>query len=160
MSDLTPQENERVQKLAYAKSLERGNMKKYFDEPIATQTEFGTPVRELVWAFRNPHLHAFYPYYQRNTKNGKIHGGVLWMYRDSEKRIGVRIHELESRFDANKHKVYEVNEDWFMVCPQVLFVFFKRAIERFVSDVFRGGAVQSHFLENWSRLSPSYGVDG
>jgi hypothetical protein len=37
-------------------------MKSYFGPPIDMEKAFGVPIRELIWAFRNPHLHAFYPY--------------------------------------------------------------------------------------------------
>jgi hypothetical protein len=132
-------------------------MKDYFGEPIAQGKALGVPVRQLIWAFRNPHLHAFYPYYQKRFNDKLIAGAVDWMYLDFPKRVGIAIEQLEKDFELHKHMLYTVEGDTIRICPQILFVYFKGAAAAFVTAIRRGGDVQSRFLEDYRRLAPSYG---
>lgn len=40
-------------------------MKEYFGDWFSERKEFGVPLYELIWTFRNPHAHSFYPHYQK-----------------------------------------------------------------------------------------------
>jgi len=134
-------------------------MKKYFCDSVFQKKEFGAriPVHDLIWAFRNPHMHAFYPYYQRTFDTKKVCGAVDWLYRDSVKRIGITINEVESEFDARKQQLYRIEGEWFRICPQILFVFFKQAVEKFIAEVRDIDDVQKQFCQNYKRLAESYG---
>jgi hypothetical protein len=79
-------------------------MKKYFAS-VFRKKEFGVPLYKLIWEFRNPHMHTFYPYYQKTFGTKKVSGGVDWLYQDPpDKRIGITIEKLEENFDAYKRK--------------------------------------------------------
>jgi hypothetical protein len=132
-------------------------MRDYFEEPVAQGRAFDVPLRELIWAFRNPHLHAFYPYYQKRFKSRLIAGAVDWMYLDFPKRVGITIEQLEKDFELHKQVLYTVEGDSIRICPQILFVYWKRAVAAFVAAIRRGGDVQTRFLENYRRLASSYG---
>jgi hypothetical protein len=132
-------------------------MRDYFGEPIAQGKALEVPLRELVWAFRNPHLHAFYPYYQKQFNNRLIAGAVDWMYLDFAKRVGITIEQLEKDFEMHKHMLYTIEGDRIRICPQILFVYFKRAVSAFVDAIQGGGDVQGGFLETYRRLAASYG---
>jgi hypothetical protein len=80
-------------------------------------------------------MHAFYPYYQRIFNTQEVSGGVAWLYRDSPKRIGITIEEVEKNFDDLKRKLYCIEESMFYICPQILFVFFKQAVGKFVVEI-------------------------
>jgi hypothetical protein len=81
-------------------------MKDYFGSWFCGRTEFGAPLDELIWAFRNPHAHTFYPHYQQTMSNGKkISGAVDWAYKSQ--LVGITIAEIESRFDSWMAKLYE-----------------------------------------------------
>jgi hypothetical protein len=132
-------------------------MRDYFSDPIAQGKELGVPLRQLIWAFRNPHLHAFYPYYQKRFNDKLIAGAVDWMYLDSTARVGITISQLELDFEQHKHMLYTVEGDSIRICPQILFVYFKRAVAAFVVAIHRGGEVQSRFLEKYRSFGCSYG---
>lgn len=138
--------------------LARDFMKKYFDS-VFSKKELGTRVYELVWAFRNPHMHAFYPYYEKRFNNKTICGGVMWLYGNRTKKTGIRIKTLETRFESKKQKLYRIEDEWFLLCPQILFVYFKRAVERFLEEVLAEKSVQCLFLQNYSRLARRYNLD-
>jgi len=110
----------------------------------------------IIWAFRNPHLHAFYPYYQRTFNTKKVTGAVDWLYLDPDKRIGITIKEVEDNFDARKHQLYRIEGDWVRICPQILFVFFKRALDKFIAEVLEVLDVQKQFCQNYKRLAGVY----
>lgn len=131
-------------------------MKKYFCAPVFTKKEFGVPLYELIWAFRNPHMHAFYPYYQRTFNTKKVSGAVDWLYLDPGKRIGITIKQVEENFDARKQQLYRIEGDWFRICPQILFVFFKQAVDKFITEVCNDVDVQKRFCENCKRLAEFY----
>ena len=132
-------------------------MKDYFGEPIAQGKALGVPVRQLIWAFRNPHLHGFYPYYQKRFNDKLIAGAVDWMYLDANARVGITIEQLEKDFELHKQMLYTVSGDSIRICPQILFVYFKRAVAAYVTAIQLGGHVQTRFLENYKRLASSYG---
>lgn len=134
-------------------------MKDYFDARFSVRTELGVPLVELIWAFRNPHAHAFYPHYQKRLSNDKkISGAVDWLYKDKNRKVGITIAEIESKFDDScVSDLYEVEGNCFRVRPQILFVFFKRAATEFVSRVRNDDKLQRQFLENYERLSGLYG---
>jgi hypothetical protein len=77
-------------------------MRDYFGEPVSKGRALNVPLRELIWAFRNPHLHAFYPYYQKRFNGKLIAGAVVWLYLDADKRIGMTIKQLEDDFELHK----------------------------------------------------------
>jgi len=135
-------------------------MKKYFCASVFQKRELGVPLYELIWAFRNPHMHAFYPYYQRTFNTKKISGAVDWLYLDPGKRIGITIMEVEENFDARKQQLYSIEGDWFRICPQILFVFFKRAVDKFIAEVRDIADVQKPFCQNYKRLAESYDFEG
>jgi hypothetical protein len=83
---------------------------------------------------------------------------VRWLYLDPVNRVGIRIQQLEADFDNHKGKLYKVEGDWFLICPQIVFVYFKRAVQALVRAVREDATIQKRFIDNWSRLSPSYGV--
>jgi hypothetical protein len=67
-------------------------MGKYFGAWFSKRKEFGVPLNELIWAFRNPHTHAFYPHYQQRMSNGKeVSGAVDWAYKDENQKVGITI---------------------------------------------------------------------
>ena len=116
-----------------------------------------------IWAFRNPHAHAFYPYYQQTMSSGKkVSGAVYWAYKDERCEVGVRIAEIDNNFDSCMSDLYKVEGDCFRICPQILFVFFKRAVIEFVNRVRNDSELQTRFLENYKRLSGRYqfGITG
>lgn len=131
-------------------------MKNYFGEWFNERGEFGAPLHELIWAFRNPHAHAFYPYYRRRFNGKEISGAVDWLYKDVDQRTGVTIAEVDAKFDELKANLYKVEGARFRICPQILFVFFKRALARFVEQVRAHHETQAQFIENYSRLSGIY----
>ena len=134
-------------------------MKRYFDDWFNERKEFGVPLHELIWAFRNSHAHAFYPYYRRRFNSKEISGAVDWLYKDGVQRTGIAIAEVDANFDAYKSQLYKVEGEVFRMCPQVLFVFFKRALNRFIDQVRAHNETQAQFFENYSRLSECYGFD-
>ncbi len=134
-------------------------MNKYFDTWFSEKKEFGVPLSELVWAFRNPHAHSFYPHYQKRFNDKMISGAVDWLYKDPDQRIGITISEIEGNFDAYKSKLYRIEGCYFRVCPQILFVFFKRALTEFINRVHSDSETQTQFLENYNRLSSVYGFE-
>lgn len=134
-------------------------MKRYFDDWFNERKEFGVPLHELIWAFRNSHAHAFYPYYRRRFNGKEISGAVDWLYKDGVQRTGIAIAEVDTNFDAYKSKLYKVEGEIFRMCPQVLFVFFKRALNRFIDQVRAHNETQTQFIGNYSRLSECYGFE-
>lgn len=134
-------------------------MKKYFCASVFQTKEFGVPLYDLIWAFRNPHMHAFYPYFQRTFNTKKITGAVDWLYLDPDKRIGITIKEVEDNFDARKQQLYRVEGDWVHICPQILFVFFKQAVDKFIAEVLDVADVQKRFCQNYKRLTEFYGFE-
>lgn len=131
-------------------------MNEYFGAWFSGRKEFGVCLNELIWAFRNPHAHAFYPYYQKTINGKEISGAVDWFYKNRSRRFGITISEIESKFDSYMSRLYEVEGNCFRVCPQILFVFFKRAATEFVSRVRNNDQLQMQFLENYKRLSGLY----
>jgi hypothetical protein len=138
-------------------ALARTFMRRFFCDSVFQKKEFQVPVDELIWAFRNPHMHAFYPFYERTFDANKICGAVDWLYFSPEKRIGMSIKHLEDDFDRLKEHLYTINGNWFRICPQILFVFFKQAVDKFIADVRNVDDVQKLFLQNYKRLARSYG---
>jgi len=134
-------------------------MKKYFCASVFQKKEFGVPLYDLIWAFRNPHMHAFYPYFQSTFNNKKITGAVDWLYLDRDKRIGITIKEVEDNLDARKQQLYRVEVDWIRICPQILFVFFKQAVDKFTTEVLDVADIQERFFQNYKRLAGVYGFD-
>jgi hypothetical protein len=134
-------------------------MKKYFDALFSEQTTLGVPLHELVWAFRNPHAHSFYPPYQKRFNKKLISGAVDWLYKEPVQRIGITISEIEGDFESHKPKLYKIEGNCFRVCPQILFVFFKRALTEFMNRVRSENEAQRQFLENCNRLSGVYDFD-
>jgi hypothetical protein len=134
-------------------------MKNYFGALFSEQTILGVPLRELVWAFRNPHAHSFYPHYQKRFNDKLISGAVDWLYKIPDQRIGISISEIEEDFESHKSNLYRIEGNCFRVCPQILFVFFKRALTEFMSRVRSENEVQRKFLENYNRLYDVYGFD-
>jgi len=133
-------------------------MKEYFGAWFSKRREFGVPLDELIWAFRNPHAHAFYPHYKKTINCTEISGAVDWLYKDAHRRVGIRIAEIESQVDSwSNLNLYKVEGKCFRICPQILFVFFKRAVTEFLSRVDNNGELQIQFLENYNRLSTVYG---
>jgi len=131
-------------------------MKKYFCTSVFQKKEFGVPLYDLIWAFRNPQVHAFYPYYQRTFNTKKVSGAVDWLYLDPGRRIGITIRGVEEDFDARKQQLYRVEGDCFRICPQILFVFFKQAVDKFIAAVRDVAAVKETFCKNYKRLAESY----
>lgn len=136
--------------------LAKNFMKHYFDACFTERREFGVPLDELIWTFRNPHAHTFYPHYRKRINCKEISGAVDWLYRDAHRRIGIRIAEIESQRDSWMSNLYKVERDCFRIRPQILFVFFKRAVTRFLSHVGNNSELQKQFLENYKRLSGVY----
>jgi hypothetical protein len=134
-------------------------MKDYFGEWFNERKEFGVPLHELIWAFRNLHAHAFYPYYRRRFNDKDISGAVDWLYKDSDQRTGITIAEIDAGFHELKAKLYKVDGEHFHVCPQVLFVFFRRGLDRFKEQVRTHDETQAQFIENYNRLAGIYGFD-
>jgi len=131
-------------------------MKEYFGAWFSARKEFGVPLDELVWAFRNPHAHSFYPHYQKRFKDKLISGAVDWLYKNADQRVGIAIAEIECDFDSLKSKLYRIEGNCFRVCPQILFVFFKRALSEFMHRVRTDNETQTQFLETYKRLSEAY----
>jgi hypothetical protein len=134
-------------------------MKQYFDAWFSERKEFGVPLGELVWAFRNPHAHSFYPHYQKRFNDKLISGAVDWLYKNRNQRIGIAISEIEGDFDSFKCRLYRIEGNCFRVCPQILFVFFKRALTEFINRVRSDNETQTQFLESYNRLSGVYGFE-
>ncbi len=134
-------------------------MKNYFDAWFSGRTEFGVPLCELVWAFGNPHTHSFYPHYQKRFNDKLISGAVDWLYKNEDQRIGIAISEIEGDFESQQSKLYKIEGNCFRVCPQILFVFFKRALTKFKNRVRSDNETQTQFLENYNRLSGIYGFE-
>lgn len=134
-------------------------MKNYFDAFFSEQTTLGEPLSELVWAFRNSHAHSFYPYYQKKFKDKLISGAVDWLYKKPDQRIGISISEIEGDFESHRSNLCRIEGHYFHVCPQILFVFFKRALTEFMNRVRSENEAQRQFLENYNRLSSDYGFD-
>lgn len=131
-------------------------MKEYFCASVFKKKEFGVPLYDLIWTFRNPHMHAFYPYYHRTFNTKKVSRAVDWLYLDPGKRIGITIKQVEENFDARKQQLYRIEDDWFRICPQILFVFFKQAVDKFITEVCNDTDVQKRFCENYRRLAGVY----
>jgi hypothetical protein len=134
-------------------------MEKYFGTWFSERKEFGVPLCELVWAFRNPHAHCFYPYYQKKFNDKLISGAVDWLYKNEDQHSGIAISEIEVDFDSHKPRLYRIEGNCFRVCPQILFVFFKRALAEFIDGVRADNQTQTRFLENYNRLSGVYGFE-
>ena len=132
-------------------------MRDYFGAWFSERQEFGVPLHELIWAFRNPHAHAFYPFFCKTINDTEISGAVYWLYKNPTQRVGITIAEIENDFDPYIASLYAIKGNYFCICPQILFVFFKRAVKEFTNRVRNTGEVQTQFLENYKRLSGSYG---
>jgi hypothetical protein len=135
-------------------------IKAYFCRQVFQKKEFGVPIYKLVWDFRNPHMHAFYPFSQKKYNTKMISGAVDWLYKDCQKHIGITIEEIEYDFDVHRRKLYKVEKEkektCLRLCPQILFVYFKRGIKKFKACVRNDPDVQRRFCENYKRLAPSY----
>lgn len=142
--------------LANGSTLAMKFMKKYFDPEIFNKKEFDIPLVELIWAFRNSHAHAFYPHYKKNFNEKQISGAVDWFYKDFHKRIGITISEIENNFHTYKTHLYKAEENYFRICPQILFVFFKRAIEKYIVCIRKNTIQKDEFLKNYKKLSETY----
>lgn len=132
-------------------------MKEYFGAWFSERKEFGVPLDELIWAFRNPHAHSFYPHYQKRINDKLISGSVGWLYKDPIQRVGITIAEIEGNFESCKSNLYAIEGCCFRICPQILFVFFKWAVTEYVNRVRNNNELQRQFLENYKRLSGPYG---
>ncbi len=131
-------------------------MEKYFGAWFTEQKIFDVPLGELIWAFRNPHAHSFYPHYQKKFNDNLISGAVDWLYKNPDQRIGITISEIEGEFDSLKSKLYGIEGNCFRVRPQILFVFFKLALTEFMNRVQSDNETQAQFFENYNRLSGVY----
>jgi hypothetical protein len=135
-------------------------MKNYFDARFTSEKAFNTPLSELIWAFRNPHAHAFFPYLGKKLDKREVHGAVDWLYKDSEKMIGITIDEVERRFDEYKGNLYRIEGAFFRLCPQVLFVYFKLAVKTYMANLITDEKSRTIFVMNFQRLSALYRFDG
>lgn len=136
--------------------LAKSFMKEYFNKNIFQKKEFGVPLYEVVWAFRNEHMHSFYPYYKKTFNENSISGSVSWLYLDSNNRIGITIKELEDNFEQHKSKLYLIKDNNFCICPQILFVFFKQAVDEFIKKVDNSDDIYKKFHQNYKRLAQYY----
>ncbi len=134
-------------------------MKNYFEAWFSKRAEFGVPLYELVWAFRNPHAHSFYPHYEKRFNDKIVSGAVDWLYKKSDQRIGIAISEIERDFESHRSRLYTIEENCFRVCPQILFVFFKRALIEFTNRVQSENETQTQFFQNYNRLSGVYNFE-
>jgi hypothetical protein len=134
-------------------------MRKYFEAWFSEQKELGVPLCDLVWAFRNPHAHSFYPYYQKRFDDKTISGAVDWLYKNPDERIGITISEVERAFESYRSKLFKMDGNRFRVCPQVLFVLFKRALLEFRNHIKNDSETRTHFLQNYKRLSDVYNFE-
>lgn len=133
-------------------------MRECFGSWFNERKEFGVPLNELVWAFRNPHAHAFYPYFRRMFNKAEVSGAVDWLYKDVNKS-GITIAEIEENFETLKDKLYRVDGSCFRMCPQILFVFFKQSLDRFVERIRTDKECQTRFLNSYYRLGGVYGFE-
>jgi hypothetical protein len=133
-------------------------MKEYFGAWFNNRKEFGVPLNELVWAFRNPHAHAFYPYFRRMFNQAEVSGAVDWLYKDGN-QSGITITEIEENFETLKDKLYIVDGQCFRMCPQILFVFFKQALGRFVERIRTNQDCRTSFSNSYHRLGGIYGFE-
>lgn len=63
---------------------------------------------------------------------------------------------MEESFDTRKQQLYSIEGDWFRIRPQILFVFFKRAVDKFIAEVRDVADVQKSFWQNYKRLAELY----
>jgi len=100
-------------------------------------------------------MHGFYPYDQKMFNAKKVSGAVGWLYKDPANGIGITIKEVEDDFDAWKQKLYKKEVDWFRfchsfgICPQVLFVYLKQAVEKLLAEVCSNADFWEGFYENY-----------
>ena len=55
--------------------------------------------------------------------------------------------------------LYRIEGDMFYICPQILFVFFKQAVEKFVVEINDVTNVQRLFCQNYKRLREFYAFE-
>ena len=128
-------------------------IKNYFDDI------FSRPVNgcngclaDIVWKYRNPQIHGYYPFISE-----KLRGSVLWLYKEPRNRMGVKIEEVEKEFDSYKNSLYGVEGEYFKLCPHILFVYFKFAIERYLDDIKeKPESIGDNFMKNYKRLADQY----
>lgn len=129
-------------------------MKKYFS-PL---DERYSKCADLIWkVFRQGHVHSFLPksIYEIRANDGQemeIGSGVHWAYAYFSERfkVGIRISALEealavhgrekvlAKFEIRHLECMRDEEDgsiYFCMCPQILFIDFKKAIGSFERDV-------------------------
>jgi hypothetical protein len=141
---------------ALGSRLSKEFIKKYFDGRFKKEKVLGKPLCEVIWAFRNPHAHAFYPFVRQQMKNRELKGGVGWLYKNKRKRTGISIKELENRFSSYSKRLYRIDGDFFVLCPQILFVYLKQAIASFLQKVAEDKETGEVFRLNCERLSAVY----
>lgn len=133
-------------------------MKEYFGAWFNERKAFGVPLNEVVWAFRNPHAHAFYPYFRKMFNQVEVSGAVDWLYKDAN-QSGITIAEIEENFETLKDKLYRVDGQCFRMCPQILFVFFKQALVNFVERIRTDQECRASFYNSYHRLCGIYGFE-
>ncbi|KKR06258.1 MAG: hypothetical protein UT34_C0001G0298 [candidate division WS6 bacterium GW2011_GWF2_39_15] len=135
-------------------------MENYF-EPIFKNTvmgEINLNLAEMIWKFRNSQAHAFYPFM---LEDRSVRGRVNWMYQKPSERKGISIHEIELLNKTTPQAVYGIEEGekgtkWIAVNVQVLFVYFKIALDKYFQAINSDTAVAEVFLRNYQRLKTLY----
>ena len=131
-------------------------IKRFFHKRFSRKNPaLGGPLIDVVWAFRNPHSHAFYPYVKRQFGSKEMNGGIMWLYKN-KKKTGISIKQIEANLSKFSRKLYRIKGNYIFVCPQILLVYFKHAIERFKGQIKRDRSVREVFLLNYRRLMPVY----
>lgn len=128
-------------------------IKKYFDERFSRTEVNGLTLADIVWKFRNAHSHTFYPFIAPDMR-----GAVKWFYRNPDPKIleGMTIAEIERNFDEAKDCLYNIHDGWFDLCPQILFVYFKRGILSYFDAVETDRTVQMTFQRNFESFLKSH----
>ncbi len=142
-------------------------MKKYMEidkcvcaDLVKVSPEFKQPLSELIWKFRNSHAHSFYP---ESEISDNIRGAVAWLYKNPHIKEGISMLEIEQNFELYQYKLVKIQKDdkdtnvvWLGVCPQVLFVYFKKGITNFLNAIEQDENVFKTFQRNFQNLSKKY----
>lgn len=111
----------------------------------------GQILADVIWKFRNAHTHSYYPFI-----TDKIRGAVDWLYADPRNRIGVAIANVEANFNSYSNCLWGLSGEWLRLCPQILFVYFKKGINKYLDSVVADDEVGNIFIKNCENLAEVY----
>ncbi len=126
-------------------------IQQYFD-PIFSEKIFKEEsLADIIWKYRNPQAHGYYPFI-----SNELRGAVDWLFDPVNERKGVRIDKIKKEFHRYKKYLWQINNGWFRLCPQILFVYFEFAIDKYLEDLRTNEKSKNIFIKNYKRLAKQY----